>query len=333
MIKIIPHKNFILFSLIYYSSINPKDKGYKFPLSEKILKDLSSINNLSQIKLLEKHLTEGLINKNIFRYLRLALYTDDNLEPEGKKYGHYSYGNSVYTMYQKYLKKIFQDIKKDIHYDEYYEKSILPQYTIICKNLQPFFNKNNFSKEFNSFWKLPFKPKLFVIPNVFSSQGGFATTKPKKYYSQTGTYLNKKNHTYEFIPEKVWFNSVHEFCHSAFKDSLVQTNNFKNYLELSEEKFKPIKNEIPEKILRTYNTGYAYFEDTFIRACRIKILENYYKRTNPNLDIKSFVEDSIKKQEIKNGFKFVNNFYKMLTSEEQILPADVYIKTLKNLEV
>ena len=333
MVKVIPNKNILLFLTIFYSILDTNSKIPKHKLALKVLEELGPQIPIDSSKNLILKYHRGLIDKNIYRYMRLALYSDKNLEPEKTLYGHYSYGKPLYTLYIKHLKSIFQEIKKGIDFDNYYEKDFLPEYKKICSRLQPFFDKNDFSKEFYSFWKLPFKPKLFLIPNVFSTRGGSGITKPQKYYSQTGAYLNEKNNTYEFIPEKVWFNSVHEFCHSAFKDSLVQTNNFKNYLEISGEKFIPIKDDIPQKILKTYNSGYAYFEDTFIRACRIKILENYYKRTDPNIDIDFFIKNSIKKQAKKNGFKFVEDFFNMLTLETEIPPADVYIKTLKSLKL
>lgn len=332
MITLIPHKNLILFNTIFYSIFDTKSYKNKYPLAVKILKDFKFIKDFSQSKKLQSKNKKGLIDKNIFRYSRLALYTDDNLKPENRLYGHYSYGEPLYNMYLEHLEELFKEIKKDSNFDSYYKTKILPEYKKICSEIQPFFDENDFSKEFNSFWKLSSKPELFVIPNIFSNSGGSGITKPQKYYSLTGAYLNEENNIYEFIPQKIWFNSIHEFCHSAFKDSLVETNNFKNYLEISEEKFKPTKDYIPKEVLQTYNTGYAYFEDTFIRACRIKILENYYKRTDPNLNIDFFVKDSIRKQTNENGFKFVGKFFDMLTSATDIPPADVYIKVLKDLK-
>ncbi len=332
MITLIPHKNLVLFNTIFYSVFDTKDYKNRYPLAVRILKDSKFIKNSTQSKKLQSKNERNLIDKNIFQYSRLALYTDDNLKPENRLYGHYSYGEPLYNMYSEHLEELFKEIKRDSNFNSYYKTKVLPEYERICNKVQPFFNNNDFSKEFNLFWKLSFKPKLFVIPNIFSTGGSFAITKPKKYYSLAGPYFNKKIKTPEFTPQKVWFNSIHEFCHSAFKDSLVETNNFKNYLEISEAKFKPIKNDIPKKVLQTYNTGYAYFEDTFVRACRIKILESYYKRTDSNLNIESFVKNSIRKQENKNGFKFVGEFFDILTSEENIPPADIYIKVLKDLK-
>lgn len=332
MITLIPHKNFIFFNTIFYSILDTKNYKNRYPLSVKILKNFKFIKNFPQSKKLELKIKKGSIDKNIFRYSRLALYTNDKLEPEDRLYGHYSYGKPLYDMYSEHLKELLIEIKRDSNFDNYYEINILPEYKKICDNIQPFFNKNDFSEEFEIFWKLSFSLKFFVIPNVFSVSGSSAVTKPKQYYSLAGAYLNGKDHIYEFTPQKVWYNSIHEFCHSAFKDSLVETNNFKNYLEISEEKFKIVEQNIPRKILKTYNTGYAYFEDTFVRACRIKILREYYKRTKANIDIEAFVKKSIDTQEKENRFDFVSNFYNKLILEENAHPADIYIQTLKDLQ-
>ena len=112
---------------------------------------------------------------------------------------------------------------------------------------------------------------------------------------------------------------------------MIEKGYFENHLELANRCFDTIKDTIPEKVLKTYNVGNAYFEDCFMRATKIYILNKYYERNNSDSKKRISVKESLQKQVKEYGFRHVELFYDELIKNSESPVIDIYINVLRSL--
>lgn len=279
MIKVKPNKN-VIFTTAVLNINNPKDRK-KFSLYEKIADKFEKLIPESFWIEFEKEYKNDNPLAILSRFNILSIYLDDKFvlvltKEEEKEFIQNKYQRHI-SFFRNHLKKLYDDID----FDSFYKENIEEDYEKLCEEIQEILDKKpNLLEELVDFWGLEYKPELIFVPNFVALGDCFGPRRGNTFYSLTSSKINKESGEAMYNPTHVYSNTIHELCHSFFKETIEV-----NYMgEEMEEKLKKLS--LNEDILKTYNT--RYFEECFVRAATMRLNEilNIYDVDSEALETK-----------------------------------------------
>ncbi len=324
MVTVQKNKNSILFSLINNLLLSP-DVLTKTPtdLAMKVFNHYKGLGTYeSAKKYIQKYRNIPVLKIN-YQYSVLSLYIKDDLTFDTEEDSIKELlKNDEYNEHLKVITDLLPRISKEMNFDTYYEKEILPEYEKICRDVQLIFSeKEALSESMINLWELDKDPELIFIPNFIATGDCFGINNKMKFYSISSAKINKENGKREFYPRHVLSNAIHEFSHSFINQSIEENNIAKEIKTLSTEKISKIKEiSLLEDLVKIYGSG--YFMECFDRAITL-----YIQEKNDLFNI----PEGYFKDEKERGYYFTEEFYKSLSKEGDKSPILLFLEILKKL--
>jgi len=324
MITVLKNKNSILFSLINNLLLFP-DVLTKTPtdLAMKVFNHYKELGSYESAKeYIQKYRNTPILKIN-YQYSVLSICIKEDLtfdiEEDSIKE---LLKNDEYNEHLKVITDLLPQISKEMNFDTYYEKEILPEYEKICQDVESIFDeKEALSDSMFNLWQLNETPELIFIPNFIATGDCFGIKNKMKFYSISSAKINKENGKREFYPRHVLSNAIHEFSHSFINQSIEENNIAEEIKALSKEKTPKIKEiGLSEDLVKIYGSG--YFMECFDRAVTLFLQEKN--------DLFNIPEGYFK-DEKERGYYFTEEFYKGLSQGQKKSPILMYLEILKKL--